>query len=68
MFFTVQLLQETVVQTNNYARQFHLNHMVLSPHSRARKCKDLTLAELKGFIACKRKSYRRILQGTPTKY
>jgi len=68
MFFTMQLLQETVVQTNNYARQFHLNHMVLSPHSRARKCKDLTPAELKGFIACKRKSYRRILQGTPTKY
>ena len=52
MFFTVQLLQEIVVQTNNYARQFHLNHMVLSPHSRARKWKDLTLAELKGFIAC----------------
>jgi len=42
--------------------------MVLSPHSRARKCKDLTLAELKAFIACKRTSYRRILQGTPTKY
>jgi hypothetical protein len=26
--------------------------MVLSLHSRARKWKDLTLAELKGFIAC----------------
>ena len=52
MFFTVQLLQEIVAQTNNYARQFHLNHMVLSPHSRARNWKDLTLAELKGFTAC----------------
>jgi hypothetical protein len=52
MFFTVRLLQEIVVQTNNYARQFHLDYMVLSPHSRTRKWKDLTLAELKGFIAC----------------
>ena len=52
MFFTVQLQNEFVKQTNNYARNFLQAHTDLPPNSRARKWKNVTFAELKGFIAC----------------
>jgi len=51
MVFTVQLLIEFVKQTNNYARNFLQAHTDLPPNSRARKWKNIIVAELKGFIA-----------------
>jgi hypothetical protein len=51
MVFTVQLLSEFVKQTNNYARNFLQAHTDLPPNTRARKWKNIIVAELKGFIA-----------------
>jgi hypothetical protein len=51
MVFTVQLLIEFVKQTNNYARNFLQAYTDLPPNSRARKWKNIIVAELKGFIA-----------------
>jgi hypothetical protein len=52
MFLTVQLLNEFVKQINNYARNFLQAHTDLPPNSRTRKWKNVTVAELKIFIAC----------------
>jgi hypothetical protein len=52
MLFTVQLLNKIVTQTTYYAKKCLLVHTDLPPNSRPRNWKNLTLAELKGFIAC----------------
>ncbi|PNF29783.1 hypothetical protein B7P43_G10690 [Cryptotermes secundus] len=52
LFFTTSLLNSIVTQTNNYARTFLQTQKNISPHSQVLKWKDITLTELKGFIAC----------------
>ncbi|CAK9832789.1 PiggyBac transposable element-derived protein 4 [Anthophora retusa] len=51
IFFTNILLETIVNETNAYADNF-LSRRNLYPNSRARKWKDITISELKGFIAC----------------
>lgn len=41
-----------MTQTNNYARTFLQSQKNISPHSRVLKWTDVTVTELKGFIAC----------------
>ncbi|PNF31176.1 hypothetical protein B7P43_G15164, partial [Cryptotermes secundus] len=51
LFFTTSLLNSIVIQTNNYARTFLQTQKNISPHSRVLKWKNITVTELKGFIA-----------------
>ncbi|XP_043263437.1 piggyBac transposable element-derived protein 4-like [Colletes gigas] len=51
LFFTNILLETIVNETNAYADNF-LSRRNLHPNSRARKWQDITISELKGFIAC----------------
>ena len=51
LFFTTSLLNSIVTQTNNYARNFLHSQKNISPHSRILKWTDVTVTELKVFIA-----------------
>ncbi|XP_023708349.1 piggyBac transposable element-derived protein 1-like [Cryptotermes secundus] len=52
LFFTTSLLNSIVTQTNNYATTFLQSQKNIPPHSRILKWTDVTVTELKGFIAC----------------
>ncbi|PNF32253.1 hypothetical protein B7P43_G17701 [Cryptotermes secundus] len=52
LFFTTSLLNSIVTQRNNYARTFLQSQKNISPHSQVLKWTDVTVTELKGFIAC----------------